>query len=455
MRVTHRSFEKILDGNPVKLTETGNIYEVMSYTRKSKGSDVRKLSNDTYFRLRDFVEPYKVENVSDYGFSINSETGELLNKENKYVERDGLFYPVQFYKKTTNRFQGINELRRTFKKIRNIINCNVSAPECCKFCTLTYAENMTDTKQFCDDFRKFNQRFKRYVYNKFGMKYEYIAVAEPQGRGAWHMHVIYIFNGAAPYIHYSEYSRLWGLGSVDLETFKDIDNLGAYFSAYLSNITLDENTEFNFDLSDKKIINKGKDKKRVIKGGRLSMYPAKFNILRTSRGIKRPVITEMTYSEAKDIITKNISDDLKYTNTLEDCCTFRSCIDVDCHDDGFKFHNTIWYEYYNVVRKSKNKPFKPVDESVPNNDNQLSLSDDYDYQYEHYFDSLANRLEYDYSCIDYAKYKKLGYDVFDLYKLFTLEGLKDFNRDTLLHNFIEMVLNDTESLVILSEGVIE
>lgn len=362
MFVKSIDFEEILDKSSVKLTETGNIFEVMFCYRKSKGSDVRKLSNDCYYQIRDFLNPRKDEvPYSEFNYNVDISTGEVFfdtfSKNKDFCYKNGTFYPVKHYKKTSNRFQSINELRRTFKKVRNIINCNVVDIEKCKFCTLTYAENMTDTKRLCDDFRKFNQRFKRYVFNKFGMKYEYIAIAEPQGRGAWHMHIIYIFDGKAPYIHYTEYNRIWGLGAVDLQAFKNVDNVGAYFSAYLSNIALDGNSEFDANLSNNKIITKGKgrNKKRFVKGGRLSMYPTKFNILRTSRGIKRPVVEEMSYSDAKNIISSFIPPDEK----LENFCTFRNGIEVHVKSQN-DFYNKIFYEYYNVVRKSKKKPFKVI-----------------------------------------------------------------------------------------------
>lgn len=423
-------FEEIADKSIVKLTESGNIFEIMSCYRKSNGSDVRKLSNDYYYLKRDYINNNKMSDViSSFDYTVDKSTGEVffntLSKDKKYCCKDSVFYPVRSYKKTTNRFQSVNELRRTFKKIRNIINCNVTDLKRCKFCTLTYKENMTDTKKLCDDFRKFNQRFKRYIFNTFHQKYEYIAIAEPQGRGAWHMHIIYIFDSKAPFIHYSVYSRIWGLGFVDLRELRNVDNVGAYFSAYLSNIALDKNSEFDCNLSKKEIISKGrgKNKKRLIKGGRLSMYPTKFNILRTSRGIKRPVIDEMLYSEAKKVISSYIPDDKQ----LEDCCTFRNSIEIHVNDkEGF--YNKIFYEFYNVKLKGKGKALKPVIKLPPDKD--------YPFRYlnEHY--DFAKMIK-DYNLVQ--KYKNILVN----YDLECDKGYKEFENDTEhIHKLCDNIISD-------------
>ena len=60
-----------------------------------------------------------------------------------------------------------------------------------------------------------------------------------------------------------------------------------------------------YDIEDIKEITK-KDNQQLdnskyyIKGARLSLYPPKFNLYRTSRGIKKPVKEYMTYKQAKE-----------------------------------------------------------------------------------------------------------------------------------------------------------
>lgn len=79
--------------------------------------------------------------------------------------------------------------------------------------------------------------------------------------GAWHLHIIYIFESKRPYIPKKDFEKLWGLGFVNIKDLKDkngksIDNLGMYLSAYLSSMQLEYK-------------NNDSNKKRIIKGSRL------------------------------------------------------------------------------------------------------------------------------------------------------------------------------------------
>lgn len=276
----------------VKVTTTGNIIEIMYKEKSSIGNNIKKLNANEY---------------------IDISTGEI--KE---------------YKHTDNRSQSKNELRKTFKKIRDIINCNVDKPNNCKWVTLTYAENMTDTKRLCKDVEKYIKRL-RYKYGKF----EFIQVAEPQGRGAWHIHMIMIFDRKAPYIDNKDMQDIWGYGFTNTRKLDDIDNLGAYLSAYLGDVSFDEINN-DFALIQKCL---GKEVKQVddkyyIKGGRLHLYPTGFNIYRCSRGVKRPVVEKMFEEQAR----KKVS-----AATL----TFQKTINIK---DGDEFSNTINYRYYNIKK---------------------------------------------------------------------------------------------------------
>ncbi|MGW7157742.1 rolling circle replication-associated protein, partial [Streptomyces sp. NPDC054887] len=57
---------------------------------------------------------------------------------------------------------------------------------------MTYKKNMTDTKKLYSDFQNFIDRL-RYKYKKES-SIDYLSVVEPQGRGAWHCHVLMRFN---------------------------------------------------------------------------------------------------------------------------------------------------------------------------------------------------------------------------------------------------------------------
>lgn len=130
--------------------------------------------------------------------------------------------------------------------------------------------------------------------------------------GDWHIHLLLKANNKL-YISNSELNRIWSHGFVKVNRLKDIDNIGAYVSAYLINI---------------------KDGEKSKKGARLHLYPPGHQLFRYSKGILKPVSEYMTYDEAKKIVS---SDKLTYTNTLK--------ITTDNN-----FQNTIHYEYYNNKR---------------------------------------------------------------------------------------------------------
>jgi len=123
--------------------------------------------------------------------------------------------------------------------------------------------------------------------NKYGY-FDYISIVEPQGRGAWHCHVIVIFESKAPFMNQKTIeSDIWRKGSVKATNLTAIDNLGAYLTAYLGNIPIHHVKRS--DRGDFEVIDvKGK---KYLKGARLSMYPAKMNILRRSKNIKKPQVS--------------------------------------------------------------------------------------------------------------------------------------------------------------------
>lgn len=272
-----------------KISEQGNIIEVTTLGHRSSGIKIKKISADEYVYL---------------------ETGEICQFENK----------------ADTRADTKKSLYRTFARLRAIVNTNCTEPEKLRWITLTYAENMTDRERLYHDFHDFWLRFKR----RWG-KAEYIVVAEPQGRGAWHMHLIAIFPDKAPFIENSKLRECWGFGFVRVTDVKakNIDNLGAYLSAYLGDVEvgMDEDGEV-------KIVD-GQEKK-FLKGGRLSLYPAGMQIYRHSRGIKQP--TEW-WVESVDEVGEVVGDATKtFEKTYE--CEF---------EDGFK--QVVKKEYYNRIRE--------------------------------------------------------------------------------------------------------
>ena len=288
----------------VKLTDMGNIKEIMCFEKRFKNPvQIKKISKDEYVVLS---------------------TGE-----------------IQQFKKTFNRSEGKESLRRTFKHIRELINTNFVGNKNELCFTITYKENITDPKVLYKDFDKFIKKLK-YKYKSV----DYINVVEPQGRGAWHCHILLRFNDCKKiYIPNKEIAAMWGHGFVKVKAMKkDIDNLGAYLSAYLGDIELNEENvmecikngsiRINKPLNVKEIDVNGV-KKKFIKGGRLHFYPTGMNIYRCSRGIKRPTVTHMSYENAKKIVGAGTP-------------TYSSCTVIQ--DDNGNNVNSIIHEQYNLKR---------------------------------------------------------------------------------------------------------
>lgn len=235
----------------------GNVTEVTMMQKKPKPPDILKVDKDTY---------------------VYTDTGE-----------------IGAYKHTQTRAESTLQLKKTFAALRRIINANATNAKNCLWVTLTYKENMQDHHRLMADHAAFYKRLKRYLIARGEDPPEYIACVEPQGRGAWHMHILYIWQHKAPYIDNMDMYQLWGLGFTKTEGVKDADNLGAYLSVYLTDIETDT------DISDDsiKVVDKDGVLKKIKKGGRLKYYPTGIKIFRCSKGIERPDLTDCDYEKEK------------------------------------------------------------------------------------------------------------------------------------------------------------
>ena len=299
----------ISSNKPVRTWYLGeNVVEVVSQDFKSDAlKKYRKISKEHY---------------------VDLSCGEILN-----------------YKINQNRSQNINSMRKTIHSIRRIINANFSGGENELFITLTYKDNMQDTKKLYNDFKRFWVNFKK----KFGSKYtglEYINVIEPQERGAWHCHVLVKCDvGQVLYIPNDDIFDCWShKGWTKTKRINGIDNIGAYLSAYLTDIEIN-NDNMNDIISIlgthtdvvTKEINEGGNKvsKRFVKGGRLKFYGSMTNIIRCSRGIIKPQSVDEFYSDVKKIVgsrTPNYSKSIAILNADSELL------------------NSITYENYNLKR---------------------------------------------------------------------------------------------------------
>ncbi|HFU4138252.1 TPA: hypothetical protein ACGO73_002058, partial [Streptococcus suis] len=245
----------------VTVTQMNHLTEIQYMEKMNRAVAIKKLNKDEY---------------------VNLATGEI--KEYQHIE---------------NRSESYNSLRQTFKKIRYLINNNFTGKPNELFVTLTYAENMTDTNRLYTDIKKFMMKL-RYKYNDVS-DIDYLSVIEPQGRGAWHIHMLLRFNAlSSVFVPSHELAELWGHGFIKIERIQNVDNIGAYLSAYLADVELTSDNIHKAVREDMEIIEKEVDgeKKKFVKGGRLHMYPSGMNLYRKSKGITFPERKKMTYRNA-------------------------------------------------------------------------------------------------------------------------------------------------------------
>lgn len=291
---------KIEDYQLVSVKKMGNIIEICHCEKRKTTASIKLIDKNHY---------------------LNVKTGEVF--ECNHIE---------------NRANGKAQVSQSLKRLREYLNTNITDVSKCKWITLTYAENMTDTNRLYNDFKKFIMRF-RYKFKSY--KFEYIVAMEPQNRGAWHCHCVFIFNNKAPFIQNEIIEKLWSHGFTKTTKLDDIDNIGAYLTAYLADIEYNVKQHGKEEKYRIKTVletdsNNIKNEKKYIKGGRLHLYPPNFNLYRISRGIKKPKKIYMQYSVAKEkvgLTTPTYSKSIKLTS-LDNLYT-----------------NQITYEYYNTKRK--------------------------------------------------------------------------------------------------------
>ena len=273
----------------VTVTDMGHIKEVQYLERANRRQTIKKLSANKYVVL------------------VGDEAG--LVKE------------YQTHSET--RAQNIAGVRRSLKTLRYLINTNFTGAQNELFITLTYAECMTDTKTLYGDFRRFFQRLKRALKTSL----EYINVIKaPQ------LERLYIAN--------KDLANIWVNGFVSVRRLANVDNIGAYLSAYLADIELTEDTPSGLCgvVVDKEVVDENGQThtKRFIKGGRLPLYPVGVQIYRKSKGIVMPERYQSNYEMAKKM---DIASEPDYAHAVE-------LLSDEEH------YSVVAYEYYNLKRRN-------------------------------------------------------------------------------------------------------
>ncbi len=301
----------------VTVTEMHHIKEVQYMEKMNNRANIKKLDNDRYINLR---------------------TGE-----------------VKEFKKSDTRIDNINSLNKTFKRIRYYIANNFTGAPNELYVVLTYGRNgrrVNDLNVYYNDLKDFIARL-RYQYRDIS-SIDYIQVVEPQSDGTWHGNLLLKFNDLKHIYIPNEFDgdnrpvnapifELWGHGWVNIQRIKNVDNIGAYLSAYFTDLELKND---KLDSNNKQLLNalaNGMEvvekevqgvSKKFIKGGRLFYYPVGANIMSKSAGIKFPKRVRMRYYDFLQKIAGSVKPH------------YSRKIDIETDD----FENTIIFEQYNLKR---------------------------------------------------------------------------------------------------------
>ncbi|EOT5696386.1 hypothetical protein ACNRSA_003223, partial [Listeria monocytogenes] len=243
---------------------------------------------------------------------------------------------IKPFEHTENRSEGLQSLYRTFKTLRYLINNNFVGNPNELFVTLTFAKNADGWRPSVNDteyLRKCYKKFIRLIKKKYG-KVEFIRVLEPHADGHAHFHALLRFDDYDKiFIVNEELNELWGQGFVKVNSLKNVDNIGAYVSAYLSDVDLTDKEAEVFEDSGRKGEITDKKGKKFIKGGRMKYYPTGVQIYNKSKAIKMPERVVMEYQDAQK----------KAGSTKP---TYEKEILIDSNE----FTNKLKFEYYNSKR---------------------------------------------------------------------------------------------------------
>ena len=277
--VTKKAFQGFEPDRPITLEIAGNVLDLRQSTRSVGKSNVQWIDADHYIDLK---------------------TGEIKEAEHSVSRGDKM---------------SVHQLRRSFREMRGIINTNfagVNGEKNESLITLTYHENMTDPLRLYCDLEKFIKKLKYHVG-----KIKYVTAVEPQGRGAWHAHILCKQLEPGALVDKALINKLWEHGIiVDVETLEEVDNVGAYLTAYLSNTP------------DQEGVNGKAVGKAVKKGNRLHMYPRGMHVYRASRNCDKPTkikiapisdemraiytVASERYSASVDVFAEDINTEKTY-----------------------------------------------------------------------------------------------------------------------------------------------
>lgn len=192
-------------------------------------------------------------------------TRRISNREYVNVETG----EIREYKTPVNHQPSSDSLRKTFKRLELLIKGNFIGGKSEVFLSLGYDGEKATTEQLQHDLKLFWRKVRR----KFPT-IEYISVCEYTQSGLLHVH-IFVKNSDGKRLSFDRnwLIEVWGHESVYVQrisTRKDVERLSAYVNPF-------SNPE---------------------KRQRLHFYPSGIRHYRYSKGIKQPLIANMTYAES-------------------------------------------------------------------------------------------------------------------------------------------------------------
>ena len=268
---------RISDNAPLRVTIAGSIIDVMQQERPTRPPEIVWSDDRTEYTI--------------------VATGEVRKAKHRKTRSDD---------KTA-----IDELRKSMRRMRQLINANWSGDRNELMITLTYADNMDDPKKLKKDMEKWLKKVKR----RLG-EIKYLYVVEPQARGAWHAHcLIKQLSAHSTYWPAEDVADAWGHGFVKVKRLDDCDNVGAYLSAYLTNLPTaaeDDALTANIDAE----LGDDAPRKAAIKGERLHLYPKGMHYYRASKNLDPPITKKMrpTSAEYQALIA---DADQRFARTIE------------------------------------------------------------------------------------------------------------------------------------------
>lgn len=199
------------------------------------------------------------------------------------------------------RTDNIATLKKSFKRNRDIINCNFTGDNNELFLTLTYRDRKRgkDIKAVNADFDRFVKRIKRKTHVNTASLVWFSAL-EPQADGTWHLHCLLKWQDRKRiFIANAKLAKLWGCGFTKTSAIENVTNIGAYLTAYLTNVIVDSTEENKMKESTTWTAN---HEHMVEKGGRLGYYRAFTHVGRHSRNCKQPQTFYMSADQLNQMV---------------------------------------------------------------------------------------------------------------------------------------------------------